>query len=250
MKTTLDWIPADWSAPANIIAGCTTRSGGVSKGPYASLNLGDHVGDDPAFVRENRRRLVAGASLPAEPLWLHQVHGNAVVTDPPAVSKPQADAIVSRKIGSVCAVMIADCLPILLVSGDGTEVAAIHAGWRGLAGGVVEATLQAMRAAPGDMLAWLGPAISKDHFEVGEEVRMAFTEHDPAAARCFYSNERGRWQADLFALARQRVEAAGIRQVSGGDYCTYGDSGRFYSYRRDGECGRMACFVLRNGEKP
>lgn len=250
MTSTPGWISANWPAPSNIVAGCTTRTGGVSAAPYASLNLGEHVGDDPGCVCENRRRLVAGARLPAEPLWLKQVHGNQVVIDPPAGSRPQADAIVSRTTGFVCAVMIADCLPILLVSGSGVEIAAIHAGWRGLAGGVVEATVGVMQAAPGEMLAWLGPAISKAHFEVGDEVRQAFTEHDPAAARCFSRNAQDRWQANLFALARQRLEDAGIRQIFGGDHCTYGDSERFFSYRRDGQCGRMACFVLRNGEKP
>jgi len=250
MTAGLDWIPANWPAPANIIAGCTTRTGGVSAAPYASLNLGEHVGDDPGCVSENRDRLVAGAGLPAEPLWLNQVHGTQVVLVPLAVSRPLAYAFISRKTASVCTVMIADCLPILLLSGDGAEIAAIHAGWRGLAGGVVEATLEAMQAAPGDMLAWMGPAISKAHFEVGEEVRRAFTEHDQAAARCFCRNARNRWQADLFALARQRLQGAGIRRISGGDYCTYAESARFFSYRRDGQCGRMACFVLRNEEKP
>lgn len=249
MTAKLDWVQANWPAPAGTIAGCTTRSGGVSEAPYASLNLGDHVGDDAARVLENRRQFVSGCNLPAEPVWLAQVHGNQVAIDPPLTAMPQADAIVSRRRGSVCAVMTADCLPILLISGNGHEVAAVHAGWRGLAGGVVEATVQALQSAPVDLLAWLGPAISQRHFEVGDEVRNAFTDHDPAAAHCFVSNDRGRWQADLYGLARQRLEAAGIRQIFGGDFCTYAESDRFFSFRRDGQCGRMACFVLRNGEK-
>lgn len=250
MTTEPDWISANWPAPTGIIAGCTTRMGGVSTAQYRSLNLGEHVGDDPGCVRENRRRMVSACELPAEPAWLDQVHGKQVVIDPPAAARLQADAIVSRKSESVCAVMIADCLPILLVSGTGDEIAAAHAGWRGLASGVLEATVAAFDSGRADMLAWLGPAISQQYFEVGDEVKKAFTDHDPAAAQCFVGNDRGRWQADLYGLARQRLVAAGIQQIYGGNYCTYADTRRFFSFRRDGQCGRMACFVLRNGEKP
>lgn len=237
------WLAADWPAPAGVVAGCTLRNGGVSAGPYRSLNLGAHVGDEAARVRENRRRLVAAAGLPAEPRWLTQVHGCQAVVDP--APDTEADAAVSSRPGVVCAVMIADCLPVLLAAGDGSVIAAAHAGWRGLAAGVIERTVEAMQSAPAGMVAWLGPAISQAAFEVGEEVRAAFVDHDEAAAGCFSENDRGRFMADLFALARQRLSACGVRNVHGGGRCTYSEPESFFSYRRDGQCGRLAAFVFR-----
>lgn len=236
-------ITANWPAPPNIVAGCSTRSGGVSVGVYESLNLGTHVGDDVDAVRENRLRLRTNASMPAEPAWLDQVHGTAVAVEPAAGSR--ADAAISRTVNRVCAVMIADCLPVLFTNRSGTEVGAAHAGWRGLAGGVLERTVEAFEAVPGELLAWMGPAIGQPAFEVGDEVRAAFLRHDRAASIAFTQNSQGRWQADLCALARQRLAAVGVDQVFGGGFCTYSDAERFFSYRRDGQCGRMAAYVFR-----
>ena len=232
------WIVADWPAPDGIVAGTTTRNGGVSDGVYASLNLGAHVGDNPSAVAENRRRFVASSGLGVEPGWLPQVHGTNVqfVGEAPL---SEADAVVSR--GEPVAVLTADCLPILLCAKSGDEFAAVHAGWRGLAAGVVHATLTKMQTAPGDLLAWLGPAISQSAFEVGDEVRAAFVDKDARADASFLPNERGRWQADLYALARLQLEA--VHAVHGGGSCTHADASRFFSYRRDGQCGRMATFV-------
>ncbi len=240
----VQWIRAEWPAPADIVAGTTTRIGGVSGGAYASMNLGDHVGDDPACVAENRQRFVAGCGLDAEPDWLTQVHGTAVRVAGDA-APIEADAAIAREPGTTVAVLTADCLPILLCADSGDEIAAIHAGWRGLAAGIVGATLAHVRTPPGRLLAWFGPAISQPAFEVGGEVRAAFLAGDAGAEACFLPNERGRWQADLYALTRRQLEAAGVGAVYGGDLCTVGDSERFFSYRRDGQCGRMATFIHR-----
>ena len=237
------FIAADWPVPDGIVAGCTTRTGGVSEGSYRSLNIGDHVGDDSAAVVENRHRFLAASELPNEPGWLNQVHGTRVVIE--ASAGDEGDAALTREPGGACAVMVADCLPVLICSDDGQEVAAAHAGWRGLAAGVLEATIAAFDAAPRQLCAWLGPAISQAAFEVGDEVRDAFLETDIGASASFSPNDNGRWQADLFGLARQRLEVAGIRSISGGGLCTYGNPERFFSYRRDGQCGRMAAFVCR-----
>ncbi len=238
------WIEADWPAPAGIIAGTTTRRGGVSGGHYHSMNLGAHVGDDSQCVAENRRRFVAGCGLATEPSWLTQVHGTAVrVAGSP--DPVEADAAIARGPGATVAVLTADCLPILLCADSGDEVAAIHAGWRGLAAGIVAATLSRLQTRPERLIAWLGPAISQPAFEVGDEVRAAFVAEDAGAKACFLANERGRWQADLYALARRRLEAAGVGAIFGGGLCTFGDEERFFSYRRDGQCGRMATFIHR-----
>lgn len=248
MTVPIDWIPADWPAPRGIVAGSTTRAGGVSSGVYESLNLGAHVGDATGNVSENRRRFVDELKLPAEPVWLSQVHGTHVIVDPNPGQQIPADGVVTRKSNTVCTVMTADCLPILLVSENGDELAAAHAGWRGLCAGVIEATLNAFQAPRARILVWFGPAISQSNFEVGNEVRQAFVDHHPLAAEHFVRNERGRWQADLYGLARQRFAMAGVQQVFGGDHCTFGDPTRFFSYRRDGQCGRMANFVFRYGD--
>lgn len=237
-------IRAEWPAPAGIIAGTTTRAGGVSNGVYASMNLGDHVGDDPADVAENRRRFVAHCGLAEEPGWLTQVHGTAV-QEVGGAALPEADAAIARGPGAAVAVLTADCLPILLCADSGDEIAAIHAGWRGLAAGIVATTLSRLHTRPERLLAWLGPAISQPAFEVGVEVCAAFVAGDAGAKACFQPNQRGRWQADLYALARRRLEAAGVGAIYGGGLCTFGDSERFFSYRRDGQCGRMATFIHR-----
>jgi YfiH family protein len=283
----------------------TLRTGGISALPYDTLNLGIHVGDDPASVAENRRRVRAALQLPAEPAWLEQVHGKAVVNldapsapdaaeasalppvtaqnsaaaalahgaaapltsdadgrlarrdHAPAMRRPaaaamdradapamcRADAAVTHRAGPVCAIQVADCMPVLFAARDGSAVGAAHAGWRGLAGGVLEATITALARPASELIVWLGPAISQPNFEVGDEVRAAFIAHDPAAASAFMSNPRGRWQCDLYTLARQRLAALGISHISGGEHCTYADKARFFSYRRDGRCGRMAALI-------
>ncbi|GMR17472.1 MAG: peptidoglycan editing factor PgeF [Gammaproteobacteria bacterium] len=240
--TARHWIRADWPLADTVVAGTTLRNGGISSGCYASLNLGAGVGDLGHAVEENRRRWRELCQLPAAPAWLRQVHGTRVVTDP-ATAGCAADAIVSRRAGVVCAVLSADCLPVLFAAADGSEVAAAHAGWRGLCAGVLEATIASMAARP--LLAWFGPAISGAAFEVGPEVRSQFLAHDPQAADCFTANERGRWQADLCELARMRLRQAGVTRVFGGDRCTVAEPEAFFSYRRDGECGRMATFIFR-----
>lgn len=236
-------IIPDWPAPAGVRAACTTRAGGVSQAPYASLNLGDHVGDATNAVAGNRARLRNVLNLPAEPCWLQQVHGNCAV-NAAAQSQPcQADAAYTDQPGVVCAVLTADCLPLLLCDRAGTRVAAVHAGWRGLANGVIERALESFAASGGDLMAWLGPAIGPRAFEVGDEVRAEFVAHDAAAKAAFQPARAGHWYADLYTLARQRLSARAVSAVYGGDYCTYTDAARFYSYRRDGSTGRMASLI-------
>ncbi|MBK1731715.1 peptidoglycan editing factor PgeF [Thiococcus pfennigii] len=240
------WIVPTWPAPPGVRALATTRLGGVSLGPYRGLNLADHVGDDPAAVARNRALLAGQAGLPAEPDWLHQVHGCTVATAGTAEACAEADAIVAERPGLVCAVLTADCLPVLLCDRAGERVAAVHAGWRGLAGGVLEAAIARLGGPPEQVLAWLGPAIGPRAFEVGPEVRACFIAADPAAAQAFRPRPPDRWLADLYGLARQRLARAGVTRVWGGEYCTYGDAGRFFSYRRDGTCGRMATLIWRD----
>lgn len=235
-------IQPDWPAPATIRACSTTRHGGCSREPYASLNLGNHVGDDIACVAENRRRLVAGGALPAQPHWLQQVHGTQVVNLDEATPATTGDAVYTSRPGKVCAVMTADCLPVLFCSVKGDEAAAAHAGWRGLQAGVLEQTLKAFRAAPSEMMAWLGPAIGPQQFEVGAEVREAFMASDPAAAQAFVAHG-DKYMADIFQLARLRLRAAGVSRIYGGEYCTVSHPQQFFSYRRDGVTGRMASLI-------
>jgi len=249
------WVEAGWPAPRGVRALCTLRTGGASAAPYASLNLGDHVGDAAAAVAENRRRLAADAGLPAEPMWLRQVHGvgvadlDAAALDAAAAGEAPitGDAAFTRCRGRVCAILTADCLPVLLAAESGDLVAAVHAGWRGLAGGVIEATVAAMTGAgavaPGRLLAWLGPAIGPRHFEVGGEVREALLAKDPAAEPAFTPNARGRFMADLQQLARRRLAAAGVDRIYGGEECTYADPTRYFSHRRDGVTGRQAALI-------
>jgi hypothetical protein len=241
-----DLIVPDWPAPAQVRAVSTTRLGGISSPPYDSLNLAGHVGDDPARVAENRRRLMALVGYPAEPAWLEQVHGTTVVAAETIRAPVAADAAWTREPGRPCAVMTADCLPVLLCDRAGTVVAAAHAGWRGLASGVIAAAVTSMKAPPAELLAWLGPAIGPDAFEVGAEVRTAFLELDAGNADCFQPSPAGRWLADLYELARRQLRALGVSAVYGGDYCTFGDSKRFFSYRREHPTGRMATLIWLN----
>lgn len=234
------WLEPDWPAPGHVRVISTLRTGGVSSGPYASLNLAAHVGDREEAVTENRRRLRAAADLPGEPLWLRQVHGSDVLLHEGTAAGRSADSAVAFEPGRVCAVMTADCLPVVLTDRDGTRVGIAHGGWRGLLGGVVEATIDRLAVDPGRLIAWLGPAIGPDAFEVGAEVREAFAGRSPALAASFTPNARGRFQADLYALARSILGAAGVSSIHGGGWCTYTEADRFYSFRRDGTTGRMA----------
>ncbi len=247
MNGALELIEPDWEAPPGVRAAFTLRTGGVSAPPYDSFNCATHVGDEPQAVERNRARLRERLALPREPAWLEQVHGRRVVEIGEGGGPTEAaDAAVTGEAGRVCVVQVADCLPVLLAARDGSAVGAAHAGWRGLAAGVLESALRALGVAPGEVLAWLGPAIGPRHYEVGAEVRAAFTGPDPAAAAAFTANARGRWQCDLYALARQRLAALGVARVSGGQWCTYADSARFFSFRRDGRCGRMAALIWRS----
>ena len=211
-----DWIAAGWPAPESVIAGTTLRNGCLDT-----------------------------LALPGEPCFLKQVHGADVVIVADYATLPEADASVGRLPGDVCAVRTADCLPVLFCSSDGTEIAAAHAGWRGLAAGILEATVARMAHDNADLIAWFGPAISQPAFEVGSEVKEAFVQQDPGDASCFEPNDRGRWQADLYELARRRLSASGLTGIYGGGFCTYADTQRFFSYRRDPDCGRMISFVAR-----
>ncbi len=237
-----EFITPDWPAPARVRSLQTTRQGGISLPPYESLNLGLHVGDAPEAVAGNRASVAA--SLPAQPCWLEQVHGTRVLDlDEEGTQEWRADAALSRQPGRVCAVMTADCLPVLFCDREARVVAAAHAGWRGLLEGVLENTVAAMGLPSAVLMAWLGPAIGPGAFEVGEEVRQAFTARDPAAAACFVPGAPGRHLADLYGLARLRLKACGLTSIHGGGYCTHGEAARFFSYRRDGRTGRMASLI-------
>ena len=273
------FLPADWPAPPGVVAFTTLRQGaGVSAAPFDAFNLGSRCGDDPAAVAANRVELLRRAGLRSPPHWLRQVHGRGVLRfDGPAVSgvagdgrpdngdhnkhmnnvgvpgatfdnEPEADAAVTSTPGTVLAILTADCLPVVLAADDGSEVAAAHAGWRGLAGGVLEATVAAMHAPPSRLRAWLGPAAGPQAYEIGAEVREAFITSDPDAAAAFAATRPGHWRVDLYALARRRLQAAGIAAdaIHGGGLCTISDPQRFYSHRRDQRTGRMATVVFRH----
>jgi YfiH family protein len=233
---------ADWPAPAAVRARVSQRSGGVSVGRYASLNLGTHVGDDLEHVIENRRRLARDWRLPGDPAWLEQIHGTTIADLDSDWSGPADGAVTSRP-GTVCAILTADCLPVLLAARDGTRVGAAHGGWRGLASGILPAVVAAMRRPPGELLAWLGPCIGVGAYEVGDEVRAAFTERDPGMRSAFVPNERGLWQANLCTLARRSLAAAGVTRIYGGGSCTYRESASYFSHRREAPCGRMASMI-------
>ncbi|WP_374090366.1 peptidoglycan editing factor PgeF [Methylomicrobium lacus] len=234
----------DWPAPNGVQAAMTLRAGGVSVGPYRSLNPALHVGDDFETVMRNRKLIRESLALPSEPVWLEQVHGNQVVKAEAASMPPQADASYTDAPGVVCVVMTADCLPLLLCSADGRRVAAIHAGWRGLLAGVIGNTVAAMGES--EPLVWLGPAIGPDAFEVGEEVRAAFMQKSPAFGEAFRPQADGKWLADIYRLARIDLNVLGVTKIYGGRFCTVTDVERFYSYRRDTVTGRMATLIWRD----
>lgn len=244
-ESRMNWIEPDWPAPAKVRALSTTRDGGISEGVFQGLNLGAHVGDDPGRVEANRALLQQAAGIPGRLNWLNQVHGVAVhpvSNDYGAV--PDADAACARDAGLACIVMTADCLPVLFCDKAGTRVAAAHAGWRGLHAGVLEASIAAMGCEPSDILAWLGPAIGPTAFEVGGEVRDAFMAEQAEAVAAFVpSVNEGKWLADIYQLARLRLARAGVTAVYGGEHCTFGEEERFFSYRRDGQTGRMASII-------
>lgn len=236
-----DWITPDWPAPPGVRACVTTRAGGFSSGPWAGLNLGLRTDDDPAAVARNRARLES--CLPQPPKWLAQVHGSTVVDADTLDGLPQADASVARAAGTVCAIQIADCLPVLFTDRAGSCIAAAHAGWRGLAGGVLANTVARMPASPQDLLAWIGPGIGPSAFEVGEDVLEAFTAAAPENRAAFRPLRQGKWLCDLPALARAALSRCGITAIHGGHWCTFSDPQRFYSYRRDRVTGRMAAVI-------
>lgn len=237
------WLRPDWPAPASVRACSTSRHGGVSRAPRDSLNLALHVGDDPDHVRVNRARLTRRLALPREPAWLSQVHGSRVIDASTSCDGVKADASVAFESRVVCAVLTADCLPVLFCDRAGSRVAAAHVGWRGLLAGVLEATVEVLAARPGELMAWFGPAIGPAAFEVGLEVRDAFIAHYAGSAAAFAPSPAGRWLADICQLARLRLAAVGVTAVYGGRLCTYSDPARFFSYRRDKCTGRMANLI-------
>ncbi|MDD4914397.1 MAG: peptidoglycan editing factor PgeF [Methylococcales bacterium] len=238
----MNWIKPDWPAPGHIHAAVTLRSGGVSTGGFSSLNPADHVHDDSGHVAANRQIIRRMLDLPAEPIWLQQVHGIRVVKADQADGLETADASYTDRSGVVCAVLTADCLPVLFCGDRGRVIAAAHAGWRGLLAGILGETLNTLNCA--EVLVWLGPAIGPEHFEVGDELRNAFTDANPAFATAFRHLRPGKWLADIYRLARISLGNLGVERIYGGDFCTVADAGRFYSYRRDGlTTGRMASLI-------
>lgn len=241
-----DWLQPDWPAPVAVQAVATTRSGGVSIAPFDSLNLGDHVGDEPVAVAHNRQLVTELLQLPSTPFWLQQVHGVKVARQDVDNLGCPADASVAFNTNEVCVVMTADCLPVLFCDRAGTRVAAAHAGWRGLCDGVLEETVHTLGCDPAEILAWLGPAIGSQAFEVGEEVRAAFMAGDKQAAAAFQPTANGKWLADIYQLGRQRLIASGVTAIYGGGLCTYTQSDLFFSFRRDKQTGRMASLIWLN----
>lgn len=238
------WLYPSWPAPTSVRAVCTSREGGVSRAPYDTFNLGSRAGDDAGSVADNRARLKAWLRLSDEPVWLRQEHGASVIDAGQAAADAHADAAVASIPGVACAVLTADCLPVLFCDRNGTRVAAAHAGWRGLLAGVLENTIEALDAPVEHLLIWLGPAIGPAAFEVGAEVRAAFVEHDPVCACAFTQSKADRWLADIYQLARLRLTAQGVTAIYGGGLCTYSDPTRFFSYRRDKNTGRMASLIF------
>jgi YfiH family protein len=251
MSESLDVVVPNWPAPTSVRACCTTRRGGVSAPPFATLNLAAHVGDVADAVNENRARIRLLLGLPQEPRWLRQVHGARVVNAARSSPATEADAGIAVAPRVVCAVLVADCLPLLLCDRCGKVVAAVHAGWRGLAANLIQATVRAMATPARDILAWMGPAICVDAFEVGPEVRQRFLQQDRRCGSAFQAGPtRNRWRADIYALAVQALRSVGVTEVYGGGWCTYSDSDRFYSYRRDGTTGRMAAMIWLDAVAP
>lgn len=242
-KGNTDLIIPDWPAPENVKSAVTLRTGGVSEGPYRSLNMALHVGDDGERVRQNRQIVSALLKLPSEPIWLEQVHGNSVTRAEHGLIKTQADASFTEETGTVCAVMTADCLPLLICAEDGSQVAAIHAGWRGLLAGVIGNTVATFEDR--DILVWLGPAIGPECFEVGSEVRDAFLLKSESSSAAFRARKNGKWLANIYRLARNQLTELGIARVYGGNFCTVTEADRFFSYRREPVTGRMATLIWR-----
>ncbi len=236
-------IKPSWPAPERVKAFSTTRQGGVSQPPFDALNLGMHVGDDPVQVKQNREWLTQQLALPSDPIWLNQIHGIHALCLDHDVSERDADASFSFQAERVCIVMTADCLPVLLCDRKGSCVAAVHAGWRGLCNGIIEATLEKLALRSEDVLAWLGPAIGPTAFEVGEEVKDAFVQEYKEDSTAFSPQADGKWTANLYQLAEQRLRRTGVSAIYGGEYCTYNEPERFFSYRREGQTGRLASFI-------
>jgi polyphenol oxidase len=238
------WLKPDWPVPENIRAATTLRTGGMSQGGYANLNPAAHVGDNPELVNQNRQIIKTMLNLPSEPVWLNQTHSNRAIKAIATDTLQQADASYTDQPGVVCAVMTADCLPLLVCSSDGTEIAAIHAGWRGLLDGVIDNTINALQNK--DLLVWLGPAIGPERFEIGAEVRTAYLAKNAGYAPAFKQHGQDKWLADIYQLARINLATLGISKVYGGGFCTITDHERFYSYRRDQVTGRMATLIWRD----
>ena len=244
MSIPREWLVPDWPAPSNVRAFVTTRAGGVSEGEYASMNLGLSSGDAPERVQRNRA--IARAALPSDPVYMRQLHGTGVaMLDSIAGGAVTADAAMCSAPGRVAAVLTADCMPLLLADRKGARVAAVHAGWRGMAAGVVENAVDALGVAPAEVIAWMGPTIGPDAFEVGPEVREAFVARDGAAAAAFRAHKPGKYMADLYELARMRLASRGVTAAFGGGFCTFHETARFFSYRRAAKSGRMGAFIWR-----
>ena len=236
-------IEPDWRGLSDIFAGTTTRLHGFSEGSFSELNIAMHVGDSDLAVSKNREKLKKDLNLPDHPAWLNQKHGTDIIIEPDKLNYPEGDASISFEPGKICTVMTADCLPVLATNKSQNVVAAIHAGWRGLSEGVIEKTLLSMKCNPEDIIVWLGPAISQEAFEVGDEVREIFIDSDKDAKNCFKMNEYNRWQADIYGLAKIRLKNTGVSLIYGGEYCTFNDDELFFSYRRENICGRMASMI-------
>jgi purine-nucleoside/S-methyl-5'-thioadenosine phosphorylase / adenosine deaminase len=236
-------IYPDWPAPENIKAISTTKIGGFSLSPYDGLNLADHVGDNPATVNKNRAYLNELAGLPESPRWLTQIHETRIINSRNWQANVQADAMISNSVNHVCTIMTADCLPILLCSQRGNAVAAIHAGWRGLAAGIIENTINKLDCSPQDIIAWFGPAIGSSQFEVATDVHQLFTHDYPIAEQAFQQTDSSHYLANIYLLAKQRLNKLGVTAIYGGDYCTVTNDQFFFSYRRDGITGRMASMI-------
>lgn len=243
------FIQPDWPAPKNVKAYTTLRSGGVSQAPFHHFNLAEHVGDQPQDVRTNRQLLKTTLQLPNEPIWIQQTHSAIAIKALPENREKEADASFTDEANQISAILTADCLPILLCNKKGTYVASIHAGWRGLLKGIIEETLNVSKAPSDELLAWLGPAISAKNYEVSDEVRIPFIGNDPEMEVAFTPSPNGRWLANLYTLARLKLQKQGITAIYGGQFCTFTDAKRFYSYRRDGnKTGRMATLIWMSDE--
>lgn len=236
-------LTPDWPAPKHVRAYTTTRLNGFSHDPYASFNLGDHVGDDHENVLQNRTYLKKILNLPTDPIWLNQIHSTDIFNVDRDVKPQSADGSYTSHKNIVCAVLTADCLPILLCDQSGTQIAAVHAGWRGLAAGVIESALNSFNPTDKKIIAWIGPAIGQAFYEVGDDVRDKFLEIDADAGKAFQPYKQSKWLANMNLLARQRLEKSGVSEIFGGDLCTFQDSERFFSFRRDGKTGRMASLI-------